>query len=124
MRRLVGWMGSHSLSCAAVVVTVVSISNTHLYSCGIRLLYSRLPKHWAPLHFVAFWFISVVCFNTSEPNGKCVYHLLQQKIILRLKFRVFWDVAPCSHVEMDRRFRGAYCLHHQGDRPASFRAVK
>ena len=23
----------------------VSISNTHLYSCGIRLLYSRLPKH-------------------------------------------------------------------------------
>jgi hypothetical protein len=27
---------------------------------------------------------------------------------------VFWDVAPCSHVEVDRRFRGAYCLHHQG----------
>jgi hypothetical protein len=32
-----------------------------------------------------------------------------------LKFRVFWDVAPCSHVEVDRRFRGAYCLHHQGN---------
>jgi hypothetical protein len=29
------------------------------------------------------------------------------------KFRVFWDVAPCSHVEVDRRFRGAYCLHHR-----------
>jgi hypothetical protein len=28
---------------------------------------------------------------------------------------VFWDVAPCSLVETDRRFRGAYCLHHQGD---------
>jgi hypothetical protein len=26
-----------------------------------------------------------------------------------------WDVAPCSHVEVDRRFRGAYCLHHQGN---------
>jgi hypothetical protein len=26
-----------------------------------------------------------------------------------------YDVAPCSHVEVDRRFRGAYCLHHQGD---------
>jgi hypothetical protein len=23
-----------------------------------------------------------------------------------------WDVAPCSHVEVDRRFRGAYCLYH------------
>jgi hypothetical protein len=31
-----------------------------------------------------------------------------------MKFRVFWDVAPCSQVDVDRRFRGAYCLHHQG----------
>jgi hypothetical protein len=28
---------------------------------------------------------------------------------------VFWVVAPCSLVEIDRRFRGASCLHHQGD---------
>jgi hypothetical protein len=27
----------------------------------------------------------------------------------------FWDVALCSFVESDWRFRGAYCLHHQGD---------
>jgi hypothetical protein len=25
----------------------------------------------------------------------------------------FWDVAPCSLVEVDQRFRGAYCIHHQ-----------
>jgi hypothetical protein len=31
-----------------------------------------------------------------------------------MKFRLFWDVAQCSHVEVNRRFRGAYCLH-QGD---------
>jgi hypothetical protein len=31
-----------------------------------------------------------------------------------MKFRVFWDVAPCSHVEDDRGFRGAYCLRHEG----------
>jgi hypothetical protein len=31
-----------------------------------------------------------------------------------MKFRVFLDVAPCSNVEVDRRFRGAYCLHYQG----------
>jgi hypothetical protein len=30
------------------------------------------------------------------------------------KFGVFWDAASCSHVEMDRRFRGAYDLHNQG----------
>jgi hypothetical protein len=32
-----------------------------------------------------------------------------------MKFRVFWDVAPCSHAEVDRRFRGAYCLNHRLD---------
>jgi hypothetical protein len=32
-----------------------------------------------------------------------------------LKFRVFWDVAPCIQIDVDRRFRGAYCLHDKGD---------
>jgi hypothetical protein len=32
-----------------------------------------------------------------------------------MKFRVFWDTAPYIQLKMDRRFRGAYCLHHQGD---------
>jgi hypothetical protein len=31
-----------------------------------------------------------------------------------MKMIVFWDVAPCSLVDSDRRFRVAYCLHHQG----------
>jgi uncharacterized protein (DUF305 family) len=30
-----------------------------------------------------------------------------------VKIRVFWDVAPCSQVDVDRRFRDAYCHHHQ-----------
>jgi hypothetical protein len=32
-----------------------------------------------------------------------------------MNMAVFWVVAPCSLVELYRRFRGAYCLHHQGD---------
>jgi hypothetical protein len=28
---------------------------------------------------------------------------------------VSWDVARCGLVDTDRRFRGAYCLHYQGD---------
>jgi hypothetical protein len=28
----------------------------------------------------------------------------------------FWDVAPYNIVEFDQDFKGAYCLHHQGDR--------
>jgi hypothetical protein len=30
-----------------------------------------------------------------------------------MMFRVvFWDILPCKMI-VDRRFRGAYCLHHQ-----------
>jgi hypothetical protein len=31
-----------------------------------------------------------------------------------MKMAVFWDIALCGLVETDRRFRGPYCLHHQG----------
>jgi hypothetical protein len=31
-----------------------------------------------------------------------------------VKITVIWDFVSCSLVEVDRRFRGAYCLHHHG----------
>jgi hypothetical protein len=31
-----------------------------------------------------------------------------------MKMTIFWDVVPCSLLEVYRRFRGACCLHHQG----------
>jgi hypothetical protein len=34
-----------------------------------------------------------------------------------MKMDVLWFVAPCSLVEVRRRFRSAYCFHHQTDRP-------
>jgi hypothetical protein len=32
-----------------------------------------------------------------------------------MKITAFCHIAPCNLVEVDRRFRGAYCLHNQGD---------
>jgi hypothetical protein len=32
-----------------------------------------------------------------------------------MKMAVFWVTAPCSLVQIHERFRGACCLHHQGD---------
>jgi hypothetical protein len=29
--------------------------------------------------------------------------------------QAFWDITPCSLVEVDLRFRDAYCIHHQDD---------
>jgi hypothetical protein len=70
------------------------------------------------------WYVKVTEHNMKELNNNVCYfilissggwHVLQKeaKILRHVKFRVFWDVAPCSHVEVDRRFRGAYCLHHR-----------
>jgi hypothetical protein len=32
-----------------------------------------------------------------------------------MKVTTFWHFAPCSVVEIYRRFGGAYYFHHQGD---------
>jgi hypothetical protein len=37
-----------------------------------------------------------------------------------MKLKIFWDVLPCSWLNVDRRFRSACCLHHQGDDHHSF----
>jgi hypothetical protein len=37
-------------------------------------------------------------------------------IAASMKMRVFWYIDPCSLVEVDRHFRCAYYLHHQGDK--------
>jgi hypothetical protein len=42
--------------------------------------------------------------------------LLRNSLVCKcvgVKFRVFWDVSQCSHVQVDLRFRGAYSFHHQ-----------
>jgi hypothetical protein len=38
-----------------------------------------------------------------------------------LNMAVFWDVVPFSLVDIGWRFRGAYCLHYQGDESVSTR---
>jgi hypothetical protein len=53
------------------------------------------------------------CLNTKTIRS--VYSILYPVWDFRFSwrrvwsYRVFWGVAPCSHVEVDRRFRGAYC---------------
>jgi hypothetical protein len=36
-------------------------------------------------------------------------------MVADMKTTVSWFVPKCSLVEIDGRFRGAYCLHHQDD---------
>jgi hypothetical protein len=41
-----------------------------------------------------------------------------------MKTDVFRGVAPCSLVDIDQHFRGAYCIHRQGDHPTSVTFTK
>jgi hypothetical protein len=40
---------------------------------------------------------------------------LQVLTAASLKMTLLWDIAPCSLLEADSHFRGAYNLHHHGD---------
>jgi hypothetical protein len=35
--------------------------------------------------------------------------------VTSMKVAILWDVTPCGQVEIDWRFWGTYCLHHQVD---------
>lgn len=39
---------------------------------------------------------------------------LRSRRLSNLKIKAIWNTPPCSLVEVDHRFRQAYCLHHQG----------
>jgi hypothetical protein len=45
-----------------------------------------------------------------------LYQIVRLQVFMAadMKIKAFWDVVSCSLVRVDRRFRGAYCLHHQG----------
>jgi hypothetical protein len=42
------------------------------------------------------------------------YERFQVLMVARMKMTAFWVIVLCSPTELDRRFRGSYCLHHQG----------
>jgi hypothetical protein len=62
---------------------------------------------WSAPHCVTQKLASFTATKSSkEPYFPTIYFL---------KMAVFWVVAPCRLVWVYRRFRGLYCLHHQGD---------
>jgi len=39
----------------------------------------------------------------------------QVLVVTSMNMTPFWDMAPCSLIEVDLCFRGGYCFPHQGD---------
>jgi len=40
-----------------------------------------------------------------------------------MKVTACWDIALCSLVDVDRFFRGAYCLHHASETSVNFTSL-
>jgi hypothetical protein len=67
-----------------------------------------------------------------EANSRSASHVTQRFTVFRrachwfvswtrwIPMAVFWNVASCSLVDINRRFRGAYCIHHPRRQPSSF----
>jgi hypothetical protein len=73
-----------------------------LISCLLTDVKSRWPK------------IKTLHHCQWKRQNNVFYERFQVLTAARMKFRiVFWDVLPCKII-VDRRFRGTYCLHHQG----------
>jgi hypothetical protein len=82
------------------------------------LLSSALYLHRLVLRLV------LVLLNDYMPTSQlCKAYILNQRCTACRSYRnyhsakviAFWDTAPRSLVYVDRRFKGAYCHHHQDD---------
>jgi hypothetical protein len=82
-------------------------SPTELLGFLSRYLHSPLRR----TVIVSLWISAYYCVNDWQWKK---FQVLTAEI---MKFRVFWDVTPCSLFGVDLCFRGAYYLHHQGNRP-------
>jgi hypothetical protein len=51
-----------------------------------------------------------VCVFVVAEN--CDHFYVSEKLNM---MTAFWDIEPFNRIEVDQLFRGAYCLHHQGN---------
>jgi hypothetical protein len=61
------------------------------------------------------YFPDIRCITIS--SFSLLSSVIFRKILSNKMFKTafFWDVAPCSQVDVNERFRYAYCFHHQGN---------
>jgi hypothetical protein len=58
-----------------------------------------------------------VKFTTQLHSVARLRMWLEVFMAVTMMMAVFWVVAPCRLVWVYQRFRGLYCLHHQGEEP-------
>jgi hypothetical protein len=77
--------------------------------------YRKLPAYFTPLRPKLFCMIIFIVLTLKALLKKFLDFLPD---VLHWR-SVFWDAAPCSVVETDRRFRYVYCLYYHGNESVS-----
>jgi hypothetical protein len=81
----------------------------HIFVSAFSDLYVKQVQTAPYITDVHTFYTTIKCCNTLA------YVRFQIFRASSMKMRVFWDIMPCSLVGVHGHFRGAYCLHHQGD---------
>jgi hypothetical protein len=68
----------------------------------------RPPLYW-PVIVLFLLIIPTILMNNEELEES---YSDRGQVNSKLKMTVLWNIAVCSLVEVDRRFRGVYCFHH------------
>jgi hypothetical protein len=123
------WSGLGSLG--SMVVNFVFHKRCSFFTCCASISFSRITllrgvcevvvncvtsshAYEFKAHKVSYRYKRFVVCYVSLGITSYTSHISQNKCV-RFKLRVFCDVAPYNHIKVDRCFRGAYCLHRQGD---------
>lgn len=59
------------------------------------------------------YFLVCICFFRMWQEMTLMKVRFQFVTTVTLKITIFWNVTPCSLVEVGQRFRGSYCFHRQ-----------
>jgi hypothetical protein len=87
--------------------------------CAAFNVLPRRAECTASLQHMAYYIIVVFLLTSVHVLSYRKTICLQQMLfcvkcqVLKAASTDFWDTAPCSIVEVYRRFRFVYCLHHQ-----------
>jgi hypothetical protein len=81
-----------------------SFPNKTLYSFLSCLMLAACSAH-----LIALDLICLTIFGEEYELWSSSLWSFQVLTAAGMKFRFFWDVAPCSRIGVDQRFRGAYC---------------
>jgi hypothetical protein len=74
---------------------------------------NKIVSNGLIMSFSVLKIVRTITIFQLNNNGYLQNLVIYQVVAVNLKMPVLWDVAPYSLVEVDLRFRGGYCLHHQ-----------